>query len=77
MTKLHRRKLLKLAGAVPAFGTAAWTAEGLVVFLDPKNPVTGSAPVARALKVLHDALAHAGAGMQMPTLLPILLREGR
>ena len=66
MPQMHRRNLVKLAGALPVLGSAAAAAPPrIVAIIEPGNAVTGSPPVERALDKLRQALVAHGAGLEI------------
>ena len=66
MPQMHRRNLVKLAGALPVLGSAAAAAPPrIVAIIEPGNAVTGSPPVERALDKLRQALVAHSAGLEI------------
>src|SRR3954466_15587932 len=66
MPRMHRRNLVKLAGALPVLGSGASAAtQRIIAIIEPGNAIAGSPPVARALDRLRDALSERGAGLEI------------
>jgi len=67
MARLHRRNLFRLAGSLPVLAglpASAAAAEKVVAVIEPGNPAANSAPVARALDQLRQALSESGSSLQ-------------
>src|SRR4051812_30033063 len=67
MPGMHRRNLVKLAGALPVLGSgaSAATPPRILAIIEPGNAIAGSAPVGLALDKLRQALAERGAGLEI------------
>lgn len=67
MPQMHRRNLVKLAGALPVLGSgaSAATPPRIVTIIEPGNAVAASPPVARAVDKLRQALAAHGASLEI------------
>ena len=67
MPQMHRRNLVKLAGALPVLGSgaSAATPPRIVAIIEPGNAIAGSPPVSLALDRLRQALAGQGAGLEI------------
>lgn len=67
MPQIHRRNLVKLAGALPVLGSgaSAATPPRIVAIIEPGNAVATSPPVARALDKLRHAMGAHGAGLEI------------
>ena len=67
MPQMHRRNLVKLAGALPVLGSgaSAATPPRIIAVIEPGNAIAGSPPVGLALDRLRQALAGQGAGLDI------------
>lgn len=66
MARLHRRNLFRLAGSLPALAglPASAAAQNIAAVIEPGNAAANSAPVARALDQLRQALSENGSALQ-------------
>lgn len=69
---MHRRNLFRLAGSLPVLAglPASAAAQRIVAVIEPGNAAASSAPVARALDQLRQALSASGTSLDILTANP-------